>query len=171
MKCRRRLPRRNLPLSRPPALQALRKLVLSETPPQSVHSLTLNNPLAFHKYLPCIYNYLQIPIINTYLQYICLSQEFLISMAPSAISAEQPAGNEIKSKSKDESVIEHVHDAEDLTPLQAISHNWESGLVIGGTYSKILNSNSPFLPTHHKLTLPTQASPNFPPSKRNANIS
>lgn len=54
-------------------------------------------------------------------------------MAPSAIS-EQPAGNEIKMKSKPEKEEpEHVHGAEDMTPLQAISHNWkETGLVIGG---------------------------------------
>jgi len=54
-------------------------------------------------------------------------------MAPSAIS-EQPAGNEIKMKSKPaKEETEHVHGAEDMTPLQAISHHWkETGLVIGG---------------------------------------
>lgn len=65
-------------------------------------------------------------------------------MAPSAISAEQPAGNvdEGKPKSQDDSAIEHVHDGEELTPLQAISHNWDSGgVIMGGTQQESLYTN------------------------------
>lgn len=58
-------------------------------------------------------------------------------MAPSALEGIRPVvGDEMKSKSStvEEAPLttEHVHGAEDLTPLQAISHNWESGIVLGG---------------------------------------